>query len=138
MSEPSTPAVTASSTLQYRPSAAAVQLECLCQLQEMGGFQQMASAIAAGDLERAQRSYQTLLRRAPRPADAATEISTPLTEQFEQLGLALQVQDPARAARLMQNLQHMVETASQQHRHGRRNTGGAVAAAPRHIIDIKV
>lgn len=127
-------------------SANAAMLECLCQLQEMGGFAQLAGAIMAGDGQRALRSYRVLQRRAPPRVQADDVVDDPLDRAFIALGQLLARQDIDGAAAMMASLQALVAQARRTHHHGTRpadpetspNEAGAPQSNAAGHIDIKV
>jgi len=121
----STPPVGASfvAQAQYASATNATALmECLCQLQDQGGYQQMASAILSGNLDRALRTYKMLQLRAPRKTEAteaAPDTGDALEQLFDTLGRAITAGDDAGARAAFQALQQAVEHAHAHHTHGK-------------------
>lgn len=113
------PNLAALGQVQYQPaSAAATAMECLCQLQEQGGYQQLAGAVMAGDIDRALRSYRSLTRRAPRQPQKADAAPDGLAHPFAQLGQALEAGDAAASRKAWEALDQAVKYAHAHHRHG--------------------
>ncbi|MBV8659611.1 MAG: hypothetical protein JO142_17460 [Burkholderiales bacterium] len=132
----STPPVGASVVSQAQYSAATnatALMECLCQLQEQGGYQQMASAILSGNLDRALRTYKLLQVRAPRKpeaADPSSDTGDALEQLFDAVGVAIAAGDEATAKTALASLQHAVAHAHAHHTHGKAATRRAVLDHP--------
>ena len=149
MSSLVSPAIAGSQPLAMQTISQAALMECLCQLQDQALYAQMAQAIMASDLQRAQRAYQRLALRAPKPttdSPDATDAPDQLGKLFTSLGLALDTKDTQHAQSLWQSLQAAVTEARAHHQHSRSGSSTQAVAKdqtndppqlPGHI-DIKV